>query len=491
MSQEINKISKLPYSFAKKHKVLLKVIDDVPVILFNKTPKLEVVFELQRITCQKVKFQPIGAEEFQKEITICYEVDSSETTVVLEGMEQALDLSQLMDELPQTDDLLENQDDAPIIRLLNALFSQAIKEKASDIHIETFEKGVNVRMRIDGILRVTLEIPRALAPQVISRIKVMAKLDIAEKRLPQDGRLALKVGEHNIDVRISTLPSNHGERIVMRILDKKSSSLDLSKIGLSKKNQTRMEALIKHPHGIILVTGPTGSGKTTTLYAMLNSLNQEHRNILTIEDPIEYDLPGIGQTQVNTKIDMNFATGLRAILRQDPDIVMIGEIRDLETAEIAVQASLTGHLVLSTLHTNTALSAINRLVDMGIESFLLGSSLIGLISQRLVRRLCHHCKEAYQSPQDEMNLLNLSSAITLYKPKGCSKCNHQGYQGRIGIFEIIEIDQALIQDIHDKCSENDMEQHIRSKVPSITEDGLQNVINGTTTLTEILRISKQ
>ena len=366
---------------------------------------------------------------------------------------------------------------------------QAIKEKASDIHIETFEQRVCVRMRIDGILRMTLEIPRALAPLVISRIKVMAKLDIAEKRLPQDGRLALKIGDHTIDVRVSTLPSNHGERIVMRVLDKKSASLNLEKLGLSQTNLKRMQSLIKHPHGIILVTGPTGSGKTTTLYAMLNSLNSETRNILTIEDPIEYDLPGIGQTQVNTKIDMSFATGLRAILRQDPDIVMIGEIRDKETANIAVQASLTGHLVLSTLHTNTALSAINRLKDMGIESFLLGSSVVGLLSQRLIRRLCPHCKSPYQSDASEMALLKLPQPITLYKPKGCEACKHQGFQGRIGIFEIIEIDARLIQNIHNNVDEQTIDAQIRQTIPSITEDGLKNVIHGITTIAEVLRIS--
>lgn len=491
MTLMLNGVKKLPYAFAKKHKVILKVINQLPVIFYTQSLNLDTLFELQRNIPTKITFKKIDTEQFQNEITSCYEVSDDETNLVLEGMEQSLDLSMLIDELPQTDDLLANQDDAPIIRLLNALFSQAIKEKASDIHIETFEDRVNVRMRIDGILRSTLKIPRTLAPQVISRIKVMAKLDIAEKRLPQDGRLALKIGEHSIDVRISTLPSNHGERIVMRILDKKSSGLDLSKIGLSQSNLDKMNKIIKHPHGIILVTGPTGSGKTTTLYGMLNTLNQESRNILTIEDPIEYDLPGIGQTQVNTKINMNFSTGLRAILRQDPDIVMIGEIRDLETAEIAVQASLTGHLVLSTLHTNTALSAINRLIDMGIETFLLSSSLVGLISQRLIRRLCEHCKTPYLSSKDETLFLEEPTPITLYAPKGCLKCNHQGYNGRVGVFEIIEINEQLIKDIHDKCSESEMESHIRATMPSMMSDAIKNVVQGVTSLAEVLRISKQ
>lgn len=489
MTEQVQTLKKLPYSYAKKHKVLLVWHQQQPHVLHYTPLQPITIFELQRTLGLDITFEQVSQEHFQKETANCYEIDSSETNLVLEGMEQSLDLSQLIDELPQTDDLLDTQDDAPIIRLLNALFSQAIKEKASDIHIETFEQRVCVRMRIDGVLRMTLEIPRALAPLVISRIKVMAKLDIAEKRLPQDGRLALKIGEHMIDVRISTLPSNHGERIVMRVLDKKSASLNLEKLGLSKNNLERMQSLIKNPHGIILVTGPTGSGKTTTLYAMLNSLNNESRNILTIEDPIEYDLPGIGQTQVNNKIDMSFATGLRAILRQDPDIVMIGEIRDTETANIAVQASLTGHLVLSTLHTNTALSAINRLKDMGIESFLLGSSLKGLLSQRLVRRLCEHCKVPYESDASEMALLNQTSPITLYKPSGCEQCKHQGYLGRIGIFEIIEINSDLIQKIHDNIDEQSIEAELRKMIPSITQDGLNNVLQGITTITEVLRIS--
>lgn len=490
MSEHSTPITKLPYAFAKKHKVVLKLENERPLILYNTLPELNILFELQRCLGQECLLKKVDVDLLQGETARCYEIDSSETSVVLEGMEQSLDLSELINELPQTEDLLETQDDAPVIKLLNALFSQAIKESASDIHIETFEKHVVVRMRIDGVLRVMLEIQRALAPLLISRIKVMAKLDIAEKRIPQDGRLALNIGQHSIDIRVSTLPSSHGERIVMRILDKKSSSLDLRKIGLNPDNLSRMESLIKHPHGIILITGPTGSGKTTTLYGMLNSLNEDSRNILTIEDPIEYDLPGIGQTQVNSKINMSFAIGLRAILRQDPDVVMIGEIRDKETAEIAVQASLTGHLVLSTLHTNTALSAVTRLKDMGVESFLLGSSLVGLIAQRLVRRLCPKCKVPYKSTDEEMKLLNIEQAIELFKPKGCEYCKGQGYHGRLGIFEVIPINQTLINDIHNQSEESLMESHIRDQIPSITEDGLANVKNGITSIAEVLRVSQ-
>jgi len=338
-----------------------------------------------------------------------------------------------------------------------------------------------------------LEIQRVIAPLVISRVKVMAKLDIAEKRIPQDGRISLRVGGHNIDVRVSTLPSNHGERIVLRILDQESAQLDLSILGMPTSILTPIQKMIAQPHGILLVTGPTGSGKTTSLYAMLTELNQVSRNILTIEDPIEYDLPGIGQTQVNNKVDMTFAKGLRAILRQDPDVVMIGEIRDLETAEIAVQASLTGHLVLSTLHTNTALGALSRLHDMGVESFLLSSSIIGVLAQRLVRLLCHECKKPHEITTDERDLMKITSqdAVNIYEPQGCEHCNHQGYLGRTGIYELIVVDEPLRRMIHHNDSVQNMETHVRPKNPSIRQDGFQRVLAGDTSISEILRVTSE
>lgn len=487
----IERADKFPYGFAKQHHVLLEWEDDQsPTIFYYGVISPITMTEVQRYLNQPFTVKELEEETFQSKLAKQYEMDSGETAMVLEGMEQSVDLSQLMDEIPQTEDLLDTQDDAPVIKLLNALFNQAIREAASDIHIETYEKGVIVRMRIDGVLRVVLNIPRTLAPLVVSRIKVMAKLDIAEKRIPQDGRLAIKMGDHTVDVRISTMPSNHGERIVMRILDKKSSKLDLSLLGMTEENLDKMKQLISSPHGIILVTGPTGSGKTTSLYAMLNELNEETRNILTIEDPIEYDLPGIGQTQVNAKIEMTFAKGLRAMLRQDPDIVMVGEIRDLETAEIAVQASLTGHLVLSTLHTNTALSAITRLGDMGVESFLLSSSLQGLIAQRLVRRLCMTCREPYQTDEKEQALLNTDQPIEIYRAKGCEDCNQLGYVGRMGIYEVIIIDEAIRTDIHNQIPEPELEKSVRLKSPSITSDGFCRVKEGLTTIEEVLRVSK-
>ncbi|MFI4963383.1 MAG: GspE family T2SS ATPase variant LspE, partial [Legionellales bacterium] len=381
-----------------------------------------------------------------------------------------------------------------IIRLLNALFTQAIKHKASDIHIETYENLVLVRNRIDGVLQEVLEISRAIAPLVISRVKVMAKLDIAEKRIPQDGRISLRIGGHNIDVRVSTLPSNHGERVVLRILDKQAAQLDLHLLGMPAPTLNAMRKMIAEPHGIVLVTGPTGSGKTTSLYAMLTELNQVSRNILTIEDPIEYDLAGIGQTQVNAKVEMTFAKGLRAILRQDPDVVMIGEIRDLETAEIAVQASLTGHLVLSTLHTNSALGALTRLRDMGVESFLLSSSIVGLIAQRLVRKLCSNCKIPHQLREDEKELMGLAIGTDVSKvcaPKGCEACNNLGYRGRTGIYELISIDEPLRGMIHRHDAMQTMENHLRPATPTIREDGFKRVLIGDTSLAEILRVTSQ
>ena len=345
---------------------------------------------------------------------------------------------------------------------------------------------------MDGVLQEILEIQRGIAPLVISRVKVMAKLDIAEKRIPQDGRISLKIGGHAIDVRVSTLPSNHGERIVLRILDKQAAQLDLSLLGMPAPTLRTIRKMIAEPHGILLVTGPTGSGKTTSLYAMLTELNQVSRNILTIEDPIEYDLPGIGQTQVNTKVQMTFAKGLRAILRQDPDVVMIGEIRDLETAEIAVQASLTGHLVLSTLHTNSALGALSRLHDMGIESFLLSSSIVGLIAQRLVRRLCDQCKAPYVLHEDERALMCIDSDVDcshVYEPKGCDACHQTGYKGRTGIYELIPVDDTLRGMIHRNESIPSIELYLRPEVLSIREDGFKRVLLGDTSLAEILRVT--
>lgn len=487
-------LHKLPYSFAKTNSVLVgEFVEDTAVIYHLPSTSLQAFAEVKRFLQCPIRLKLVDEQHFQQHLAHIYQSKASILDAA-EGMEDNIDLSMLASQLPTSEDLLETQDDAPIIRLLNALFTQAIKQKASDIHIETYENRVLVRNRVDGVLQEVLEIQRAIAPLVISRVKVMAKLDIAEKRIPQDGRISLRIGGHNIDVRVSTLPSNHGERVVLRILDKQAAQLDLNLLGMPEHTLKAMRKMIAEPHGIILVTGPTGSGKTTSLYAMLTELNQVSRNILTIEDPIEYDLAGIGQTQVNTKVEMTFAKGLRAILRQDPDVVMIGEIRDLETAEIAVQASLTGHLVLSTLHTNSALGALTRLRDMGVESFLLSSSIVGLIAQRLVRRLCNHCKIPHQLRPDEIELMNLPPKTDLSKvcePKGCDLCNHLGYRGRTGIYELIAIDETLRGMIHRNENLQTIENHLRPAQPSIREDGFKRVLAGDTSLAEILRVSTQ
>ena len=375
----------------------------------------------------------------------------------------------------------------------SGLLSEAIKEEASDIHVETYEKQLIVRFRIDGVLKEVLKPNRKLSSLLVSRIKVMARLDIAEKRVPQDGRISLRIAGRAVDVRVSTMPSSHGERVVMRLLDKNTGNLDLQQLGMTPSIRETFDQLIRKPHGIILVTGPTGSGKSTTLYAGLTEINSKDTNILTVEDPIEYELEGIGQTQVNTKVDMTFARGLRAILRQDPDVVMIGEIRDLETAQIAVQASLTGHLVISTLHTNTASGAITRLQDMGVEPFLVSSSLLGVLAQRLIRTLCPKCKEAHEPDDRERELLGITANHTrvIYRAKGCKSCGENGYRGRTGIHELLIVDEHIRELIHNGKGEQAIEKYVRQHSPSIRSDGFSKVLNGETTLEEVLRVTRE
>lgn len=485
-------VRRLPFSFAKRHGVVLLSTNGLPSLAYRPGVELVALAEAQRFVGVRLPLHAMSLEAFELALGQAYQHDSASMQLA-EDIGGSLDLAALAEQVPETEDLLEQEDDAPIIRLINAILGEAIKENASDIHLETFEKRLVVRFRVDGVLREVLEPKRELAALLVSRIKVMARLDIAEKRIPQDGRISLKVGGREVDVRVSTLPSANGERVVLRLLDKQAGRLNLQHLGMSARDRDLMEATVRKPHGILLVTGPTGSGKTTTLYASLVSLNDRTRNILTVEDPIEYHLEGIGQTQVNSKVDMTFARGLRAILRQDPDVVMVGEIRDKETAEIAVQASLTGHLVLSTLHTNSAIGAITRLVDMGIEPFLLSSSLLGVLAQRLVRVLCPHCKEAYQADEAECNLLGvpLAQAPTLYHARGCVECHQQGYRGRTGIYELVVFDDHLRTLIHNAASEQDMTRHARTLGPSIREDGRRKVLEGATTVEEVLRVTRE
>ena len=485
-------LRRLPFSFARRHGVVLLSECEGPCLAYRPGVELVALAEAQRMIGAQLALRGLTQEAFEQALGQAYQHDSASMQLA-EDIGGSLDLAALAEQVPETEDLLEQEDDAPIIRLINAILGEAIKENASDIHLETFEKRLVVRFRVDGILREVLEPKRELAALLVSRIKVMARLDIAEKRIPQDGRISLKVGGREVDVRVSTLPSANGERVVLRLLDKQAGRLNLQHLGMSARDRDLMEATVRKPHGILLVTGPTGSGKTTTLYASLVSLNDRSRNILTVEDPIEYHLEGIGQTQVNAKVDMTFARGLRAILRQDPDVVMVGEIRDKETAEIAVQASLTGHLVLSTLQTNSAIGAITRLVDMGVEPFLLSSSLLGVLAQRLVRVLCPHCKEAYQADAAECTLLGVSavSPPNLYHARGCAECHQQGYRGRTGIYELVVFDDQLRTLIHNAASEQDMVRHARTLGSSIRADGMRNVLAGVTTLEEVLRVTRE
>ncbi|MEK7991794.1 MAG: type II secretion system ATPase GspE [Thiotrichaceae bacterium] len=481
----------LSFTFAKRHGVIVTAQNEYrATVCYHSVLQAHIITELRRFLDIPLQLESISQAEFDRLLTLNYEQQAGHAMQAMEGIGDELDLFEVAQQLSsEPEDLLESDDDAPIIRLINALLSESIKENASDIHIEPFETRLVVRFRVDGVLREVLQPRRVLAPLLISRIKVMAKLDIAEKRLPQDGRISLRIAGRAVDVRVSTIPCGHGERVVLRLLDKQAGRLDLQHLGMLPETLDKVAHHLQKPHGIILVTGPTGSGKTTSLYAMLNTLNNQKRNIMTVEDPIEYYLDGIGQTQVNPKVDMSFAKGLRAILRQDPDVVMIGEIRDLETAQIAVQASLTGHLVLSTLHTNTAIGAIARLRDMGIEPFLLASSLLAVIAQRLVRILCPKCKQAYSASETELRALNLNEPTTLYAPQGCEHCNHIGYKSRKGIYEFISIDPQLRAMIHDRAGQQDLETYAHQLTLSIQQDGMQQVLQGHTSFEEVLRVS--
>lgn len=484
---------KLPFAFANRFGVLLKKEDESWHAICRDDVSLHALLEARRFSGVEFDIEKVAKEAFELKLTEAYQRNSSEARQLMEDIGNEADLFTLADEMPETEDLLENEDDAPIIKLINAMLSEAIKEGASDIHIETFEKDLKIRFRVDGILREVLKPNRKLASLLVSRIKVMARLDIAEKRVPQDGRISLRIGGRAVDVRVSTMPSNHGERVVLRLLDKNNARLNLIDLGMTKGNTERYSEMLHKPHGILLVTGPTGSGKSTTLYAGLSDLNSNERNILTVEDPIEFALEGIGQTQVNTKVDMTFARGLRAILRQDPDVVMVGEIRDLETAQIAVQASLTGHLVMSTLHTNTAAGAITRMEDMGVEPFLLSSSLLAVLAQRLVRTLCPDCAEAHAPDESEREILEVGpdEDVTIYRATGCESCNFSGYKGRVGIHELLVVDEKVREMIHNGEGEQIIEKHIRDTTPSIRQDGCSKVLAGITTLEEVMRVTRE
>jgi general secretory pathway protein E len=481
---------RLPFSFATTHGVMVEE-EGGRKLLYRPGLTIDVLLELQRYLGSDFELEEVPADDFQRRLTREYQSGEGAAQRAAEDLGAEYDLSSLADDLADRTDLLAGDDDAPIIRLINAILSQAVREGASDIHLEPFEDRVSVRFRIDGVLTEVLSPKPELAPVLVSRLKVMARLDIAEKRLPQDGRITVRLAGHAVDIRVSTIPSAFGERIVLRLLDQAAGQLKLEQLAMPKHVHDGLSRALLKPHGIILVTGPTGSGKTTTLYAGLSHINSRSRNILTIEDPVEYLLPGIGQTQVNPKVEMTFARGLRAILRQDPDVVMVGEIRDGETAEIAIQASLTGHLVLSTLHTNTAIGAVMRLKDMGVEPFLLASSLEVVMAQRLVRVLCEHCKEPYHPSEAERDMLKLPANASIWRPVGCKHCNSQGYRGRKGIYELIEINERLRHLIHEQAGEQELLAEARKYSPSMSDDGRNCVLKGITSIEEVLRVTTQ
>ncbi|RJQ68483.1 MAG: type II secretion system protein GspE [Desulfobacteraceae bacterium] len=467
--------------------------DSVFIVAVNDPSNFNAVDDLTRILGRGTFKTVLSTRQaILAAINLAFDLSQDSAQQLVQDME---DESDIISQIEDTADLLEDTSDAPIIKLVNHILSQSIKARASDIHIEPYQDNFKVRYRIDGILYDLLSPPKWIQPALTSRIKVMAKLNIAEKRLPQDGRFEVRIGHQMIDVRVSTLPITFGERVVMRLLNKTGSILDLTEIGLSSVQLKQVKELVSSPNGIILVTGPTGSGKTTSLYAVLSSINTPDINIITIEDPVEYQLKGISQIQVNPKIDLTFARGLRSIVRQDPDVILVGEIRDRETAEIAVQSALTGHLVFSTLHTNDSASAITRLVDIGVEPFLISSSLLAVIAQRLVRVLCEHCKEAYKP---DMTLQSLGvrpdrlGKYTFYRAKGCDQCFHTGYRGRIAIFEIMLMDNSLKNLIQRTFDSFQIKQEaVKLGMVTLRRDGIEKVLRGITTIEEVIRVTQK
>ena len=479
----------LPYSFAKKHQLFLETIGDNQVLSYVQMPSISILSEVQR---------QYGEFSLNEELSLIVKekIQHSHESTSVTNLDDFHDhahtehsLNSIAMDLFEPTELLDSDDEAPIIRLLNAIFAQAVLEEASDIHIESYEGRVRIRYRVNGTLRQVLEPSLSVAPLLVSRIKVMAKLDISEKRLPQDGRIAIQLGGRLVDMRVSTMPSGTGEKVVLRLLDKQTERLMLQQLGMPDQTYQAVSSLIKNPHGIILVTGPTGSGKTTTLYAALAELNNDERNIMTVEDPVEYFIDGINQTQINTKADMTFAKGLRAILRQDPDVVMVGEIRDSETAKIAVQASLTGHLVFSTLHTNTTVGAITRLRDIGVEPFLLSSSVNGVLAQRLIRTLCPHCKQLHISTAEEKAILAMRETESIYQAHGCEHCNNTGFIGRKGLYELLIIDDQIKSLIHSEASELEIRDKAKQSSSSLKQQAMQLVVDGQTSLDEAVRIT--
>lgn len=487
----------LPYGFARAQGVLLRpggAADEAGAIgaggvecIHRSGVALDALLEVQRVA-PRARFVMVSDAEFDTALGTAYAMGAGAADIDMGDM----DLAALADSAAAVDDLLDTRDDSPVIRLINALLLEAVKEGASDVHVETQEKRLVVRFRVDGVLRDVLEPQRALAPLLVSRIKVMAKLDIAEKRIPQDGRVTLRIGGHDVDARVSTIPTQHGERVVLRLLERGSMRLEFGGLGMSDRDRAVFARLLERPHGILLVTGPTGSGKTTTLYTALTRLNDRRRNVMTVEDPIEYELPGIAQTQVNPRTDMTFARGLRAILRQDPDVIMVGEIRDQETAQVAVRSAMTGHFVLSTLHTNSAVGSITRLIDMGVERYLLAPMVVGLCAQRLVRRLCPECRTQDRATPADVALVGGGLVVgdMLWRAHGCDSCRGEGYRGRAGLYEVVAVDETFQAMIHNGASEAELEHHARLSNPALLDDGIAKLRQGVTSVEEVARVTR-
>ncbi|MDC1488409.1 GspE/PulE family protein [bacterium] len=487
-SDQINVSDIFPYDFVKENEVIASLGENGYEVISTKMITENLYHEIERFLETGFVFKICDPSQFNELLTNSFSINSASSDIS-EELTDEFDLQTFAGSISATEDLLSGSNDTPIIKLINGIISQAVKNRASDIHFEPYEDKLVVRFRVDGILKEILQQDSKISSVLISRIKIISGLDISERRLPQDGRVSLSLGDKNIDVRVSTLPSSYGERIVLRLLDKQAAQINIEDLGLPLPILSNYKSSLKNPEGIILFTGPTGSGKTTTLYSGLRYLSDSSQNILTVEDPIEYTLGGIGQTQVNSKTGYTFARGLRAILRQDPDVVMVGEMRDAETAQIGIQASLTGHLVLSTVHTNSAIAAITRLRDMGIESFLLASSLRTIISQRLVRRLCLECKVKEEASKETINLFNLDKNQVVYKSQGCLACSNTGYQGRIAIAECIQVDKELKEMIHNNASENIISDYVFKDNQSIDQASTDIIKNSITSCEELMRVN--
>ena len=481
-------MTKVPYSFARDNDV---AVAETGCHFTSQTPLLALA-EAQRVAGRSLEFRSASSAHLASIIEETYRDSASAAAGAAEQATEpaSMDLVSLADSAASVDDLLDQREDAPVVRLINAILLEAIRARASDVHIEVEEAQLVVRFRVDGILREALTSNRTLAPQLVSRVKVMGRLDIAEKRLPQDGRVSLRVAEFHLDARISTIPTQHGERVVMRLLDRGQTRTGIAGLGMNARMQARFEAMLDRPDGLILVTGPTGSGKTTTLYAGLDALNDQERNIMTIEDPIEYALPGIAQMQVNPATQLTFARGLRALLRQDPNVIMVGEIRDGETARVAVESAMTGHLVLSTLHTNSAIGSVGRLIDLGVERFLLAPMLRGLIAQRLVRQNCISCAAPHTVTATEARLLSdvLTPGETILAGAGCEACSHTGFFGRVALYDLIAVTPELEQAITEGASEAELVRLFDCAHPGLLSDGVDKIRDGLTTPHEVARV---